>query len=145
MYLSCLAIVIYSEVVVGSMVNDGNERAYESSCNKAGPHKENSSRGNSNIISNTLRGSKNCLTCREPESQTENVDASKHTLQESWLLIHTNLSDYIMEQRNDILDALQEEWTYTRNFWKDSDGELAKFQQRKQDTREETEQLVVGQ
>jgi hypothetical protein len=32
-----------------------------------------------------------------------------------------------MEQRNDVPDALQEEWTYTKNFWKDSDDELAKY------------------
>lgn len=48
-----------------------------------------------------------------------------------------------MEQRNDVPDVLQEEWTYTKNFWVDSDGELAKYQQRKQDTREETELPVA--
>jgi hypothetical protein len=48
-----------------------------------------------------------------------------------------------MERRNDVPDSLQEEWAYTKNFWVDSDGELAKYQQRKQDTREETELPVA--
>jgi hypothetical protein len=91
-----------------------------------------------NMISNNMRGPNNCRPRRERESQTENFEASNFAVQNSWLCTYENVIDYIMEQRNDIGDALQEEWKYTKTFWNESDRELAKYRQRKQETREET-------
>ena len=51
-----------------------------------------------------------------------------------------NLIDYIVEKRDDVLDALQYEWIHTRDFWRDAEGEFVKYQQREQEIREEVEE-----
>jgi hypothetical protein len=66
----------------------------------------------------------------------------KSVLRKGWFLVYTNLMDYLIEQRNDIMDALQQEWMCTKNFWKDADGELARYQKRKGEMREETELVI---
>lgn len=65
-------------------------------------------------ISNMLRSARACVMHRERESENRNPAKSKRSLRKFWFAIRTLLTDYIIEQRNDVLDALQEEWTYAR-------------------------------
>ncbi|KAE9364768.1 hypothetical protein N431DRAFT_447923 [Stipitochalara longipes BDJ] len=88
---------------------------------------------------NRLTRLANFLKCGKRESKSEASEAEKHKWQEFWMRTWTNLMHYIVEKRDDVLDALQFEWAHTRDFWKDSEGELAKYQQRKQEIREEIE------
>ena len=82
----------------------------------------------------------NFLRCgkREPRSDIPETDRDKW--RELGIRTRMNLMDYIVEKRDDVLDALQFEWTHTRDFWRDADGELDKYQRRKQEIREEFEE-----
>jgi len=84
------------------------------------------------------------LACWRTERHRLAIDlrVCKHSLQNFWLKLYTNLMDYCLEQKNDLVDVLQYEWTYTRRFWRDSDDELAKFQARKKEIAKMTEAMA---
>jgi hypothetical protein len=94
-------------------------------------------------------GAMNALRCiarflKSPKLLSKNgtLEVFKRILGKGWVLVHQNLMDNLMEQRNDILEALQHEWMCTKNFWKNADGELGRYQKRKEETREETALVI---
>jgi hypothetical protein len=45
-------------------------------------------------------------------------------------IFYTNLKDFLLKQRNDIIDVLHCEWKDTLAFWRKPDEELSKFKER---------------
>jgi hypothetical protein len=55
------------------------------------------------VLLNILRSATSCLRPRKREPKKGYFEACKRALQKAWFLIHANLMDYIVEQRNDAL------------------------------------------
>lgn len=101
----------------------------------------------SHVLNETLHNVRRLgkvLGCWRTERHRLAIDlrACKHSLENFWLKLYINLIDYYLEQKNDLSDVLQYEWTCTRGFWRDSDDQLAKFQARMKEIAKMTEAMA---
>ena len=80
------------------------------------------------------------LKCGKRGRNSDTPETDRHEWRDFRMRTRMNLIDYIVEKRDDVLDALQYEWIHTRDFWRDAEGEFVKYQQREQEIREEVEE-----